>query len=418
MSHKNNNDTAGFDYRHFEKNRYFQGKLMSARDMVTDQQYHANRLELLAQHTTGTGIVTGFGISNFEATDEGLEVTIQPGLAIDSTGKPIVVRNPTTRSFPIPDGNELYLFIEHDTETKDPVPVPGSGPLSEEQSEESRILEVFSLTTREAAPAIDTPPTVEFPDVGATDKDIADLASEVANTYHDAHRSAADPDPDAAVFLGSFKRGVEGNWRLGSETDRRPLVYDNEMLFSMLASHIADAENPHQTQIGEPAEYIESELDQMDELSLRIQQLQADLTDVSDKLDVHTDYTTRKSLKSTVRFFDDLATSFERQTEVSRLSLTIVESIRNRFADKVYADRETYIAFVGELLADMEAVADELDGQVTPRSHSQFRDAVDSLADAVDDDQTIIAVATALNSVGEAAEMAEKQTKVVSDEAQ
>jgi len=250
-----------------------------------------------------------------------LEVTIQPGLAIDSNGRPIVVRNPTTRSFPIPDGDELYLFIEYDTETKDPVPVPGSEPLSEEQSEESRILEVFSLTTRETAPVIDSPPTVDFPDLGATDKDITELASEVSNAYHDAHRADVDADPDAAVFLGSFKRDIEGDWRFGSETDHRPLAYDNEMLFSMLASHIADTENPHHTRVREPTEYMESELDRMDELSLRIQQLQTDLTEVSEKLDVHTDYTTRKSLKSTVRFFDELATSFEHQTEISRLSL-------------------------------------------------------------------------------------------------
>jgi len=414
MSQDNDNTSGGFDLRHFEKNRYFQGKLMSARDMVIDQEYHSTRLETLAKLSIGTGVLSGLDITDFEDQGDQLQVTINSGVAVDPRGRPIVVRNQTTRSVSTPEGSELHLFIEHDTEMKDPIPVPGSEPLSEEKSEESRILEVFSITARETL-ADEQKPTaqVNLPEFETAEMDLTEYAQEIATTYHEAHRTEVDPGTDTAVYLGSFEQKAEGEWQISSGTDQRPLVYDNDMLFTMLVSHLADTDNPHHTRVGEPTEYMESELDRMDELSLKLQEMESEMSELKDELDLHTSYTVRKSLKSTVRFFDEVAAKYEQQTEVSRLSLKVVESIRNKFTDRIHDDEQAYIMFVGQLRDDLELLAEELEGMVTPRSHEQFRDAVDALGMALDEEPSIVEVATALDTVGEAAEMLEKQTRVV-----
>jgi hypothetical protein len=79
MENRNDRNGSGFELKHFEKNRYFQGKLMTARDMLTDQQYHANRLETITKLTNGTGIVSGLTISEFTEEEGQLRLELQPG---------------------------------------------------------------------------------------------------------------------------------------------------------------------------------------------------------------------------------------------------------------------------------------------------------------------------------------------------
>jgi len=416
MSNENKN-VPSFDLDYFEKNRYFQGKLMTARDMLSDQRYHASRLETIAKLGMGSGIVAGLGISEYEVDEEQLEVTIEPGVAIDSKGRPIVVKNPTTRTVDIPDGDELYLYIEHKTEAKDPVPVPGEEPLGEEQSQASRILEVFSLEARETRSNAQKSvlQLIDVPDLRETDKSVAELAHEIATSYHERQRSEVDSHPDSAVFLGSFRQSFEGTWQLGEETDRRPLVYDNDMLFNLIVSHIFDHDNPHNTEMGESEWYMETELDKLDEMSLGLDEMKAEMEEVNDKLEMYTDYTAHKSLKSTARFFDEVADRFEDHSELSRISLAIVEAIRERYTGGDHTEEEAYIEFVGDLHEAFQKLDEELYGAVTKRSHDQFHTAIEGLSDALGEDATTIEVATALDTVGEAAEQLEKQTKVVSD---
>jgi hypothetical protein len=402
------------ELHHFEKNRYFQGKLMTARDMLTDQQYHTDRLETISKQTFGTGILTGLTVSEF--TDEGdrIQVTVEPGLALDPMGRPIVVRNPSTQTIPKPDGDELFLYIEHDTELKDPVPVPGKEPLSNEDSEESRILEVFTITARETAPdQYKTVTPFEFPDFDTRDKSPAELADEVASSYHDQRRATVDSSADPTVFLGSFKRTTEGDWRQGTETKRRPFVYDTDMLFTLVLTHLTDTDNPHSTRIGEPTDYIESELDQIEGFSVRLQQLRNEMQELSSKLDVHTDYVTHKSLESAVRFFDSTATSFEQFAEISRASLDIVDATREALANNVPKDRTRYEEFVESLLGDLHQLASELDGTATEETYRSFERAIEELDDSTDEDVSLVQMATALDKVGEAAENLEPRFDVV-----
>lgn len=415
MSHDNDQQTtSGFDLNHFEKNRYFQGKLITALDMATEQQYHSRRLETLTKLTTGSGIVSGLSVSELETDDERIRITIQPGVAIDYNGRPIVVRNPTTRKIPIPDGEQLYLYLEYDEERKDPVPVPGSDPLGGEESEESRVLEVFEVTAKEVAPpAYKTVPLIEFPDFEHTDRTPAELANEIVDSYHETHRSEIDGSPDPAVFLGSFKQTPEGDWRPGEETKRRPVVYDNDMLFSLLVTHITDTDNPHSTRIGEPTEYIESELDQIEGFAVRLQQLRTEMEELRAELTVHTQYSAHKSLKTAARYFDDTAETFEQHGEISKRALAINERIRTAIGEEAYTDPDAYTEFVADLLGDIRTLAEELEGVATEMSYTQFSGAVEGLEAALDDGDSIIQLTTAFDRVGESAELLERRYEAV-----
>lgn len=415
MSQDGDKLSSGFELEHFEKNRYFQGKLMTAQDMLTDQQYHADRLETVNKLTVGSGTVSGLSISEFESDGDKIRATIEPGLAIDTEGRPIVVRNPTTESFPAPQGDEVYLYLEHDSERKDPVPVPGKEPLSSEDSEESRILEVFELTAKETAPSeYKHASPVEFPDLENTDMTVEELADEIARQYHEERRTDVEGRTDTAVFVGSFKRTPDGEWRPGSETRRRPYVYDNDMLFEMLITHVTDTDNPHHTRIGEPTEYIESELDQIEGFSVRLEQMRSEMNDLEERLELHSDYTARRSLKATERYFDTVADTFEENGEISRTALSILQEAQGATERGAYSDEDEYVRVVETLREHMQTLTDQLDGEATKATYEQYVDAVGELSRVLDHDPSIIGIATSLDRVGETADRLEPRREVVS----
>jgi|GEM_PF-5435796 len=91
---------ADCDLDRFERNRYFQGKLMTARDMQLEQTYHADRLETLAQHVTGKGAVCGLSTAvEQEAPDTPLSVTVRPGFALDCCGRPVLLDTTAHETF-------------------------------------------------------------------------------------------------------------------------------------------------------------------------------------------------------------------------------------------------------------------------------------------------------------------------------
>lgn len=410
-------DTDEFELRHFEKNRYFQGKLITALDMLTEQQYHAGRLSTTNKLINGSGIVSGLTLSDLEDEGDRLQVTVEPGLAIDANGRPIVVRSPTTESLPVPDGNELYIFLSYSEETKDPVPVPGSDPESGEQSEESRILEVFEIVARETAPSeYKETPQIELPDFERAEKSFTELADEIAESYHDTQRPTTESESEQSIFLGSFKKTTEGHWRPGSETKRRAFVYDNDMLFELLMTHITDTDNPHSTRVGEPNEYVENELGQIQEFAVRMQQMRSDIDTFNDELDSQREYIKHKSLKTTSRFFDSVSQEFETHGEVSRTALSIVDSAKEAIAADAYEDSESYTRFVEGLLPDAETLAETIEGVATEESYTQYRETLAEFESTIEDTPSVVELAMTLDKLAEHAEMLEQRYDVRPDE--
>ena len=74
-------------YYSFERNNYFYGKLLTSRDFEDEQNYMNNKRRLINRVLHGAGI--GYGL-DVVAVDES-SVVIQSGLALDSSGREIVV---------------------------------------------------------------------------------------------------------------------------------------------------------------------------------------------------------------------------------------------------------------------------------------------------------------------------------------
>ena len=86
----------------FERNNYYFGKLMKARDFKTEQSYFNEKRWLINRMIHGWGVVWGLDI---EHTNNPNEVRIKPGLAIDCCGREILVCKPQTISL-IPEAEE------------------------------------------------------------------------------------------------------------------------------------------------------------------------------------------------------------------------------------------------------------------------------------------------------------------------
>ena len=98
----------------FEKNQFFQGKLMTARDMETEQAYHAERLHAINRFATGKGILYGAEVSAVEEDETELKITVEPGVILDSYGRPVVIEHNTTRTLPLPSEDTSYLYVRFD----------------------------------------------------------------------------------------------------------------------------------------------------------------------------------------------------------------------------------------------------------------------------------------------------------------
>ena len=100
----------------FERPRYFAGKALTAEDLELEQRYHIEKRWLLNRELRGPGIVSGLEVILGDRF-----VTIQPGFALDSNGREILVAEP--RQLAIPDCDEpvfvclLYAEVETDRGT-------------------------------------------------------------------------------------------------------------------------------------------------------------------------------------------------------------------------------------------------------------------------------------------------------------
>ncbi len=85
---------CGPDCVAIERNRYFTGKYMTARDFQVDPDYFLSRHRLQNRLTLGWGIVCGLEVDKLEKGDCGKRwVVIKPGIAIDCYGREIVVKH-------------------------------------------------------------------------------------------------------------------------------------------------------------------------------------------------------------------------------------------------------------------------------------------------------------------------------------
>lgn len=115
---KNNN------YFPLERNLYFYGKMLTARDFETEQRYFNNKRRLLNRTTLGAGVVCGLGVYQNDDTS----FAVETGMALDYLGREIVVSEPVIRKLQMLPGYEslaksdqAYLCLKYSQTPKEPV---------------------------------------------------------------------------------------------------------------------------------------------------------------------------------------------------------------------------------------------------------------------------------------------------------
>lgn len=103
----------------FERNQYFYGKLLSVEDFNYEQKYINDKRRLINRLVHGIGVVCGLNVVRIDDTT----ISVESGLAFDSTGREIVVDLPVTKKLSTLSGYDaafaagssayVYLCLEY-----------------------------------------------------------------------------------------------------------------------------------------------------------------------------------------------------------------------------------------------------------------------------------------------------------------
>lgn len=446
-------DTTECGLHSFERNRFFHGKLMTARDMEAEQRYHRNRLRVLAQHVLGEGIVCGLE-TTVEADDETLSVSIEPGLAFDSCGHPIVVETAATEDIDldeVPDPASLY--ISYDDCVRESVPVPGSEDACGEECTYNRVLEIFAIEARsppeefKRVREIDFPGPDEFGGSGTPDPE-NDALRQIATSYAEGDdgtlHSCASGGEDG-IYLGRFATGTDDEWSRVTDAESRAHVYTNDMLYAAIARHAADFDNPHEVTAAQTGALVSVEGvsnpggdvalnssdgsvsvdgdDAADSVDLRVaDRIQDKLSDLAERvndLEERLGAMERQLLKSTLHHkrlsFRLLAERFD-----APAAEDVVETTSEAIDNDDHEEVDAYIEFANDALEDEQEVVEELAGvdAVSEVALDRYDEAVEELEDVLGDagdvseSEQVHRVAHAQGLVAETAEWIESQGRV------
>ncbi len=381
--------------------------------MEAEQEYHAERLHTLSRFVVGSGIVHGLTVRSIDDTDDGLEVTIEPGVALDGHGRPIVVEQVTTKSLPAPTADELSLYVRYDEVSLETVPVPNTDDAIDEESTSNRTVEVFELTYQETTETDRRQgPDIDIPSVD-TDCDVDQISRKLLEQYHDQHRTSDRSNSDAGVFLGTYERTPDGVWTEAAEPTAREFVYDHDLLFGTIIDHITDTDNPHRTPVEQEPPDIP---DDIGEITDRLDALEGELGRVRRDQTALRRYVMRKTLKDRARFFAELADRLDpRTSEGGRLAREIA-AITQIDGDELYTDEDAYRRHLREVLEHLIDLGDRLEGAATDASLERYLKSVSELQTTLENDGSVLELAEAQDQVCEAADSLEVLVGIVPDE--
>lgn len=107
----------------FNRNRYYKGKMLTSADFEAEQLYMNNKRRFVNQMLGGSGIVCGLSVISLDD----LSVMIESGVAIDDTGREIVVENSVVKKLSTLEGfeslrtNKVSLCLRYREEENQPV---------------------------------------------------------------------------------------------------------------------------------------------------------------------------------------------------------------------------------------------------------------------------------------------------------
>ncbi|BEP29037.1 hypothetical protein [Helicovermis profundi] len=115
-----------FSLEQLIKSNYFYGKLLTVNDFEIEQEYINSKINLINKYVFGEGIIKGLNVVMID--DQTL--SIEPGIAIDSFGKTIVVSKPITEKLSLIEGfeqientTEMFLTLEYNEELSEKIQV-------------------------------------------------------------------------------------------------------------------------------------------------------------------------------------------------------------------------------------------------------------------------------------------------------
>ncbi len=113
--------TGATDIQTFVRNRYFYGKLMDVFHFETEQNYFNEKRWLLNRLVTGYGVICGLNVG---LTDDGKNIWVDPGVAIDKAGREIVLpcrskpvaipEAPPREPAPTPEGGHDHAMCDEE----------------------------------------------------------------------------------------------------------------------------------------------------------------------------------------------------------------------------------------------------------------------------------------------------------------
>jgi hypothetical protein len=248
----------GCSLDYFEKNAYFHGKLMTARDMLAEQKMHEAKLYTVNRFVLGDGLICGLETDKLRVDNGKLMVNINPGIGIDCCGRLVVVKGTgavvtkevkqieeeSGADYPEP----MYLYVRYKECLKEAVPITGVEDACEEKCCYNHILEVFDVVYSTNPPGLSMPPDVNFPSKSEYDSDKKKALLKIAQDYYSQYlKSGCNDCTEHLIFLGVFKIDGEDKWELDETTkDYLKVGYTNKMLYDIIASHATNFGNPHE----------------------------------------------------------------------------------------------------------------------------------------------------------------------------
>ncbi len=140
-----------------ERNRYYHGKMLTARDFETEQKYFNDKRRLLNRCVLGAGVVCGLGVYRNDDTS----LSIETGLALDYSGREITITSPIIRKLQMIDGFEnlkgheqAFLCLEYEEQMREPVNSIGAA--DSESQQYNKVEESFRIYLDTSEPDIDT----------------------------------------------------------------------------------------------------------------------------------------------------------------------------------------------------------------------------------------------------------------------
>jgi hypothetical protein len=226
---------------HFDRNNYFHGKMLSARDLAAEQHYFNQKRWLINRMVLGWGVVCGL-----EVRAEGECLYVTSGLALDCCGRELLVCNQTgihankiaeelhiDISKPFPRA-EWALCLEYYEQKIEQVRLPSACDQGEQSGEYNRIRDHYRLSFR---PRDEACPT-DYDEETCPHHGLGQRISIHRAVVEQSRRCPECKDCEC-VLLATGTLGYPAGGKLELTLDQdywkyRPVVYTNPALASLI----------------------------------------------------------------------------------------------------------------------------------------------------------------------------------------